>query len=177
MNGSNGCWSANLGTPEFTTSSNGFLLFDADSANCRPLAEPTYINSNQWIGSIVSPQIDLTGYQDVILYFEYATRWCCNNQFITYALSSDNGATWSDEQEIISPSVNIELQSSMEVVVSGFVANSSEVRVRFSWGIDPDFGSGPSQYWLAIDDVAFYPQPSDDVVLMDILTSQQIQLR
>ena len=171
--GPSGCFSTNVGIPEFTTAGNGFLLFDADSANCLdPSQDPPLFNQNQWSGSIVSPQIDLTGYQDVVLYFEYATRWCCNDQFITYALSSDNGATWSDEQEIISPNVNIVLQSSMEVVVSGFVANSSQVRVRFSWGIDPNVGQGSGFYFLAIDDVAFYPQPSDDVVLMDILTSQ-----
>ena len=173
MYGTSGCWSVSTQTPEFTTTSNGFLLFDADSANCvDPSQNPPVFNQTEWTGSIVSPQIDLTGYQDVVLYFEYATRWCCSDQFITYALSSDNGATWSDEQEIISPNVNIELQSSMEVVVSGFVANSSQVRIRFSWGIDPNVGQGAGFYFLAIDDVAFYPQPSDDVVLMDILTSQ-----
>lgn len=173
MSGSNGCWSGGSQAPEFTTSNNGFLLFDADSANCvDPSQSPPVFNQTEWSGSIVSPQIDLTGYQNVVLYFEYATRWCCSDQFITYALSSDNGATWSGEQEIISPNVNIELESNMEVVVSGFVANSSQVRVRFSWGIDSNIGQGSGFYFLAIDDVAFYPQPSDDVVLMDILTSQ-----
>ncbi|MFC2176292.1 T9SS type A sorting domain-containing protein [Bacteroidota bacterium] len=157
---SNGCWSEGTETPTFSTAANGFLLFDADSVNCQnPNSNPPISSDLILEGSVVSPVINLSSAPNVALSFEYATRWFGlqeGQQVISVALSKDGGSTWSDELEMISPEVNVELQSKFNQNVSALIGGASSVKIRFTW-------SGTSDYFLAIDDVQLYVPASDDV--------------
>lgn len=159
MFGPAGCFSTNIAPPTTFTLANGFLLFDGDSANCTDAtANPPVFNQNDWIGSIVSPAIDLSASSDVILSFDYSTRWCCSTQNISVAFSNDGGNSWSAEIPITSPAANTILSSSFALNVSTFIGGASAAHFRFTWG-------GPSHYYLMIDDVELLVPNNDDVVM------------
>ncbi|PCI73781.1 MAG: hypothetical protein COB20_15905, partial [SAR86 cluster bacterium] len=86
---------------------NGFLLFDADSANCQDAdATPDPIfTSTIYQGSVVSPIIDLSSDPSVILSFEHQSRWCCNVASLTVEVSGDGGATWPTSFQVESSTI------------------------------------------------------------------------
>ncbi len=153
----NGCWSDNTPALAFSSVANGFLMFDADSANCvDPNSNPPAFNQDILFGSIESPDIDLSANPAVALEFDYATRWGCADQFITVALSDDGGTTWSDEITVISPDANTNLQEVFLQNVSNLIGGSATARIKFTW-------SAASHYYLAIDDVKLVLPPADDM--------------
>ena len=153
----NGCWSGNTPAVSFTTASNGFITFDADSANCTdPTTNPPVFTQTVFTGSIESPIIDLTSVPNISLGFEYAERWCCTDPVFTVALSSDSGATWSNEYEIFHPDANVNLQGVFEQNVSNEIGGSAGVKIRFTW-------DAVSHYYLSIDDIQLSVPPSDDM--------------
>ncbi|MCF8256526.1 MAG: hypothetical protein K9J06_03175, partial [Flavobacteriales bacterium] len=78
--GTNGCWSSNIPNPTFVSAANGYLIFDADSANCVDASsDPPNFSATALTGSITSPAIDLSAYPNVLLEFSHATRWCCQD--------------------------------------------------------------------------------------------------
>ena len=155
---SSGCWSDGTALPPFTTVSNGFLLFDTDSANCQnPNTTPPVFTQNELTGYVVSPTIDLSGHNAVILEFEYENRWCCTEAVLTVDISSDNGVSFPTSLPIPVNTVNDAQTGVFSQNISAFAGGQSQVKLRFSWN-----GVG-SHYFLAIDDISINQAASDDL--------------
>ena len=79
-------------TFEATSSSNGFVIFDADLSNT-PANLATDVKRT---GQLISPTIDLSNFDNITLSFEHQFAWCCSGQHkILVSISNDNGATRS----------------------------------------------------------------------------------
>ena len=158
-NPTNGCWSTGATVPATSTGNNGFLLFDADSANCQDASQdPPIFTQDPLVGSVVSPIIDLSGQPSVVLSFEYETRWCCTSAgpALTVEVSGDGGATWPMSVAVDLPAINTGEAFVYEANISAVAGNSSQARIRFTWGNE-------SHYYWAVDDILMYPAPADDI--------------
>jgi hypothetical protein len=164
---SSGCYSEGTPVPSFTTVANGFLLFDADSANCiDPNTEPPTISQDDLTGYVLSPTIDLSANNAILLEFEYQNRWCCTEAVLTVDISTDNGVTFPNSLPIpVNPTVNEEAGGLISQNISNFAGGQSQVKLRFSWN-----GVG-SHYYLAIDDIAIVQAATDDLKLQWDLVS------
>jgi hypothetical protein len=163
---SSGCYSEGTPMPSFTSTGNGFLLFDADSANCvDPNAEPPVITQNDLTGYILSPTIDLSTNNAVILEFQYQNRWCCTEAILTVDISTDDGVTFPNSLPISVSAVNTEEIGLFSQNISTIAGGQSQVKLRFSWN-----GVG-SHYYLAIDDIAIVQAATDDLKMQWDLVS------
>lgn len=155
-----GCWSDGTPLPPFTTVSNGFLLFDADSANCQnPNTNPPTFTQDELTGHVESPTINLSGHNAVILEFEYENRWCCTEAVLSVDISTDNGLSYPTSLSIPVNIVNEGQTGLFSQNISAFAGGQSQVKLRFSWN-----GVG-SHYYLAIDDIAIKQAATDDLKL------------
>jgi hypothetical protein len=163
---SSGCYSEGTPMPSFTSAGNGFLLFDADSANCvDPNAEPPVITQNDLTGYILSPTIDLSTNNAVILELQYQNRWCCTEAILTVDISTDDGVTFPNSLPISVNAVNTEEIGLFSQNISTIAGGQSQVKLRFSWN-----GVG-SHYYLAIDDIAIVQAATDDLKMQWDLVS------
>lgn len=155
--GTSGEWSASTPSPNTTTVSNGFMLFDADSANF-PLS-PNYVNLN---ASLMSPRIDLTGKSSTVLSFEHWFRHCCSGPAFDLELdvSIDNGLTWTtyNLDSNISQSNSPPNPSLVQLNLTNLIANEDSVRLRFNW-------VNSSHYFWVIDDIRIEEAPPYDLKL------------
>lgn len=155
-----GCFSFNTAEPNFSTVGNGFLLFDADSFNCvNPVPNPPVFNQTDLEGAITSPQIDLTGYDDVVLEFEYGARWCCTDAFMRVEISTDDGASWPTSLVVPASQVNADIQDVFSQNISQYAGGQSQVRLRFSWGPE-------GHYYWTIDDIVIYQSATQDLKML-----------
>ncbi|MBL4585837.1 MAG: T9SS type A sorting domain-containing protein [Flavobacteriales bacterium] len=158
---SNGCWSFNTDIPNFSSADNGFLLFDADSANCQDAdATPDPIfTSTIYQGSVVSPIIDLSSDPSVILSFEHQSRWCCNVASLTVEVSGDGGATWPTSFQVESSTiVNGQFEGVFEENVSAVMGGSAQAMFRLTW-------DQASHYFWVVDDFEIRAAQENDVLL------------
>ncbi len=155
--GTSGEWSASTPSPNTTTVSNGFMLFDADSANF-PLS-PNYVNLN---ASLMSPRIDLSGQSSAVLSFEHWFRHCCSGTAFDIELdvSIDNGVTWTtyNLDSNISQSTSPANPTLVELNLTNLIANEDSVRLRFNW-------INSSHYFWVIDDIRIEEAPPYDLKL------------
>lgn len=160
FSGTNGCWSTGIPNPSFSTAANGYLIFDADSANCSdPNSNPPGFSSTALSGTITSPAIDLSGQPDVLLEFSHANRWCCQSAPLFFAVSGDDGNTWSAEIAVDAPALNTNQQATtVRFNVSNIIGGSANARIRFNWN------NGTAYYW-AIDDIRLVQPTEHDLIL------------
>ena len=173
-NGPNGQYSAATEKIQSTTNANGFVIFDADLAN--PGAGP-YTN---WLGSLVSPVIDMTGLPYAILTFEQRYRTCCSGAFYPKVEVSTDGFVTSVEFNVGIPGVVVNSASApttkMKVNVSAFLATASNpenFQFRFTW----DGSNGTSHYHWQIDDVLLYEANENDLTALNkvlVMGSEEI---
>jgi hypothetical protein len=152
-----------------TSASNGFMLFDSDSANADwSTSPPTMVASPVgYTGELISPVIDLTGKASALLTLEQDFRFCCSSTHIMHvSISIDGGTTWGNPYDL-SFGVGANSPYSTDnggyytfVNISGEAANQSNVKLKFTWD---GAGSGSSHYYWAIDDIGIELLPSDDV--------------
>lgn len=156
----NGCWSGGTGIPAVTTAANGFMQFDADSANCQdPDTNPPTFTQIEWIGSIVSPAIDLSATDGVVLLeWEHEYRWCCTESNFSVAMSTDGGLTWGEERQVITGVANTAVAETYAISFCG--ANSTMTHFRWSW-------NAPSHYYWAIDDITLSIPTENDIAVTD----------
>lgn len=151
------------GTPAFTPTSaaNGFMIFDADSAN-------TPGGAANLTGSLISPAIDLTAEATVKVGLQQDFRWCCTStHLITVAVSSDNGMSWSPEFSLVG---DVQTNDGYSDVTGGYdqsanitaYAAGNTVNLRFTWD---GVGAGNSHYYWVIDDIYLSDVPANEVEL------------
>jgi hypothetical protein len=158
--GTNGCWSTGIPQPTFATAGNGFLIFDADSANCtNPSSNPPGFSATALTGSITSPAIDLSGSNDVLLEFSHASRWCCQSSPLFIATSSNGGQTWSADIPVSAPEINVNQQATTVAFnLSAAIGGAADARIRFSWT------AGTAYYW-AVDDIRLVLPTENELIL------------
>jgi hypothetical protein len=79
------------------TASNGFMMFNGDSANTNFLADPPVIVADpiEWDAALESPILDLSANPFVEIVFTQRFRWCCQaTSPHSVELSIDGGSTW-----------------------------------------------------------------------------------
>ncbi|MFK7757049.1 MAG: T9SS type A sorting domain-containing protein [Flavobacteriales bacterium] len=156
---SNGCWSFNTDIPEFGSADNGFLIFDADSANCiNPDTDPPTFNLDVVAGSIISPAIDCSGQTAVALQFAHDYRWCCSELLLQVEVSTDNGATYPNIYELAVGAVNVQANEDIVVNLSAIAPGEEEVRIKFTW-------NSPSHYYWALDDMFLFVPADNDLTI------------
>ncbi len=140
--GTSGEWSTGTPLPAFTTTPNGFMLFDADSINF-PLS-PNYITP---MGELISPPINLSGTSCVELQFQSYFRQCCWNATEGFTVSvTTDGNTWHD---FPLPAGCQDINPTYErITLSSIAANEPNVQLKFTFG-----DSIISHYFWAIDDI------------------------
>jgi Secretion system C-terminal sorting domain/CARDB len=142
------------------TAANGFALFDSD----------TYCSNSQdaWL---ISPKIDMSNENSVVLFFSQQYRKYNDSTFVMYSI--DNGVKWNgikvngglDDTDALAVNPTVE-----EVDLSSYVANQANVRIAFRFMSDdpsnPDAGCGYS--WM-IDDVKLVQKPKNNLRLFDFV--------
>ncbi len=159
--GTSGEWSMSSPAPGFSSNSNGFMLYDADSLNA--LFSPNYINPT---GELVSPTINLMSATSVMLQFESYMRHCCtaNNGDIIVSVSIDGGVTWTnfDAVEGLGPNDHSTNPDLKEYNISALAAGQSNVRLKFTFNPNGSF----SHYFWAIDDIVLQAVPDNDMAII-----------
>jgi hypothetical protein len=173
-NGPNGQYSAATEKIASTTNANGFVIFDGDLANP---GNPPYTN---WVGSLVSPIVDMTGITNAILTFEQRYRTCCSGDFYPKVEVSTDGFLTYQEFNVAIPGVVVNLVSApttkMKVNIGSFLAASSNpenFQFRFTW----DGGAGTSHYHWQIDDVVLFESNENDLTALNkvlVMGSEEI---
>lgn len=151
--GTSGEWSGGTATPVFTTASNGFMLFDADSSNF-PLS-PNYVDRE---GELTSPSISCTGQAAVNLVFEQELRWCCSQLVLEVIV--DNGTSSATFNVLGGLAANAASPAPdvVNINISSIAANEPNVTITWKW-------SGVSHYYWAIDDIMLIPSPPHEVAI------------
>ncbi len=158
--GPNGAYAGsnpNAARIQSATVSNGFMVFNGDSVNCTwSGGVPTALPSSEFVaydGSLVSPIIDLTGHPAVILQYQQAIRYCCQDAPHFVEVSTDGGNTWPTRLAASGSAVGGATTSATETITlnltQAIAADPANVLIRFHH----DAESGTSHYFWQIDDV------------------------
>lgn len=145
-----------IGVPKInsTSSSNGFLIMDADFCN----ATQPY----QQINAIVqTPRIALPGMFNVRLAFEHNFRYCCDPaQSLLQVEVSNDSLNWVvyDVRNGLSPNNTSANPVYQTVNISAVAGGQSKIWVRFRM-------AGVSHYWWMIDDIKIETFISNDLEL------------
>ena len=147
--GSWGYWNTNQGQSaapaiNSTTSSNGFLISDIDSANHWNAGQPSGNTYHYLESYFTTSSIDLSGWDNVNLEFEYSFRFN-NSVDLTVAVSADS-INWTN-YNIQGNATNNQASADPEYLslnISPFAGNSS-VYIKIGW-------NSRSYFWM-IDDI------------------------
>ncbi len=172
--GPNGQYSsAATQTINSTTSADGFAMFDADLNN--PGSAP-FIN---WVGSLESPAMDLTGLANVIITFEQCYRTCCTSTFYPKVEVSDDDFATMTEFDVSIPGIfanDVSPTYTTKLNLSDFLAGAStpaNVKFRFTW----DGAAGDSHYYWQVDDVVVFESYDNDITaLSNIMVSGTLEI-
>ena len=153
--GSNGNFTGEYAL-ESTSAANGWMIFDCDLSNTPFNAALVQERS----GQLISPYINLSGYNNLTLSFEHSFRWCCsNNHLMMVGVSNDNGASWTEYQVNASNIANQFVSTTTtEIIISDVAGNQDSVQIRFDWSNGEETAS--HYYWM-IDDVRIFETPDN----------------
>ncbi len=147
--------------PDLLTSTpTNWVLFDSDSDGS---------SGQQEDATLTSPVIDLVAlgapaagpYQLKVEFEQFYAGWQSDTLFL--AVSDDGGATW-DEVEIMNNSVGREGRPNPEIVsvnISPYIVNASNVKLRFRWTGNWDYG------WQ-FDNVTIAELPDNDMRVVSV---------
>lgn len=138
-----------------TSSANGWMIFNGDSANCTWDGNtPTALDPGaftNWDGGLVSPVIDLSLTPFVKVTWEQRARYCCGDAPNYLQVSTDGGTTWSASFPTVTVGANTDTQDDVSVNIAAAIsANPANVRLRF---FHDGGNSGSSHYHWQIDDI------------------------
>jgi hypothetical protein len=162
-----------------TTVTNGYMLFNSDSANSSwngntPTALPTDQFTN-WEGSLESPALDLSATPNAQLQFQQRLRYCCSSAPQFVEVSVDGGNSWPHSIDVGSDFATNTLSptETREINLTPFISggNASNVKFRFRHNAE----AGTSHYHWQIDDVQIVDQPQYDLLLDYALISNTTQ--
>ncbi|RMD76565.1 MAG: hypothetical protein D6818_00020, partial [Bacteroidetes bacterium] len=149
-----------IGPIESTTASDGWVIFDSDLL-CSG-------SQNAWL---ISPTIDLSGHDTVVLFFEQYYAVFFSQTFVQ--VSNDDGATWTaiEVNQELGINEGTENPSVVEIDISQYVANSATARIAFQYlSDDPDQPLSGCGYSWQIDDIRLEsegtppPPPNTNIV-------------
>ena len=158
----------NASTPiNSTTSSNGFLISDIDSANHWSGGGATGTTSGSSSGStyhylesyFTTSAIDLTGFTNVSLEFEHSFR-LNNSVNLTVAVSTDsiNWTTYNVQGNATNNQASADPEY-LSLNISAVAGNSSTVYVKIGW-------NARVYFWM-IDDIKIVETPDNRLSLVD----------
>lgn len=145
MGYSTGSWVDDLND---VTNENGYALFDSDAVGSNGGTQEAYI---EYIGT----GVDFSLYPNVVIEFAQRGRMWQNTQTIVQ-VSNDGGSTWNDFEVNLNKETSITFEEFTSVNVSSAAGSQANVTIRFKY-------IGSWDYMWAVDDVAFYEQPADDI--------------
>ncbi len=143
-----------------TTADDGWAIFDSDLL-CSG-------SQNAWL---ISPTIDLTGHDTVVLFFEQYYAMFFSQTFVQ--VSNDDGATWTaiEVNQELTVNQGTDNPSVVEIDISQYVANSPTARIAFQFLSDePGNPQSGCAYAWQIDDIRLEsqgtpPPPADPNVV------------
>lgn len=159
--------------PLLTSSNNGFMIFASDSANTNWNTTPPSIVENpvNWVGSLVSPVLDLTENPEVEIRFAHRFRYCCaplqSGSSHLLEVSLDGGDTWPSNyrfplEDGTAGNTDSETRLMARKLNGILVGNdASQVRFRFTHDGTP----GVSHYHWQVDDVGIFPIPEHELIM------------
>lgn len=164
-----GEFSANIGELASTTSSNGWMIFDADYYNT-----PISAGVEDVEGYLYLPDLDFSSMSSVVLEWEQYFRYCCYPFTpIFVQVSSDGGASWStyEAQQDFIPAANSGSVNPQQAVldISCDAALQSDVSIRFAFLQNPQTGGGYSHYYWGLDDITIHANPIEYGVVVEHL--------
>lgn len=145
MGYSTGSWVDDLNE---VTNENGYALFDSDAVGSDGGTQEAFIQYN-------GTGIDFSLYPNVVIEFAQRGRMWQNTQTIVQ-VSNDGGATWNDFEVNLDKQTSVTFEEFISVNVSSAAGGQANVSFRFKY-------IGSWDYMWAVDDVAFYEQPADDI--------------
>lgn len=169
-NGDAGTGAYNDGSrPIASRSGGGALLFDSDGLDNGGVREAfgTGPAPSPQKGEIISPSMDFTGQDTVILAFNQYYRYFAKSaeDFSTPAssveVSNDGGASWISflVNEDISPNASTTQRDIEAIDITELAANQADVQIKFIW-------DGDYYFWL-VDDVTFYDATGTNLVILE----------
>ena len=157
-----GQFSTNIPRIQSTTGANGFMILDGDFYNEGPVAgTPTEDPMDAYFQT---PNLDFTGFDDVLLTFQSSVRFCCNGTTISMLVQvSNDGTNWFDfdfRDDLPVNSTSTDPKDNA-INISAIAGNQANVQVRFHV-------SGATHYFWMIDDVAFVESEENNLIVRNV---------
>lgn len=171
----NGQFAGNIAALASPTSTNGWVIFDADEYN-----NPVSDGVEDVNGTLTTPTLDFTDASTVIVEWYQYFRYCCFAPSpLTLEVSVDGGISWVVFPAIgsVTPAANNLSPNPLKtsVDVSCVAANQSSVLLR--WGYNTGAVAGYSHYFWGIDDITVFQNPvSNDLSIRDVMTGDVFNL-
>lgn len=142
-----------------TTSANGFILCDIDSANHFTYGQPSGANYQYLSSYIGTDAIDCSGHTSVILNFEQFYRYN-NGVSMNVKVSNDNvnWTTYNVSGGLANNATSADPQN-VTLNITGVAANQANVYIRFGW-------SARVYFWM-IDDITLSEADPFDIANVD----------
>ena len=144
-----GAWTDAANT---VTNENGYALYDSD-ANGTSAASV----QNATI-TLVNPITVLSTYSNLTIDFNQRIRKFTNTQTFV-GVSTDAGATWNEIPVNASKPTAVTFEEPVSINISALAGNAASVLIRFRY-------AGSWDYLWAVDDVAIYEQPANDIQVL-----------
>jgi hypothetical protein len=139
------------------TAHNGFMILDSDLCTSQ---NPDGMLTNAWL---LSPSIDISGANNVMLSFQHSFRYCCTpDQTLILAEVSTDGITWTsfDVRNGLGPNNTSANPVYQAIDITHLTAGNEQVWIRFR-------KTGASHYWWMIDDVMLVSFVDNDLEIVD----------
>jgi len=167
-----GEYSTSIAALNSTGASNGWAIFDCDLYNT-PL-NPAYMDVQ---GSLISPSLDFSDVETVIIKWQQYFRYCCFAASpLTIGVSTDGGTNWTDfaAHGTFVPSTNVlspnPLNTDLDITCAA--AGQSDVKIRFGYNVSGE--AGYSHYFWGIDNVELYTNDVDHDLVINQVTNGDI---
>ncbi|WP_306641692.1 T9SS type A sorting domain-containing protein [Sanyastnella coralliicola] len=169
-----GEFSTNIGPLASTTADNGWVIFDCDFYNT-PISEG-FEDTEGWI---ISPEMDMSALNSVVVQWEQYFRYCCFPFAPVFLeVSNDGGNSWisfpGHGDFIESANVASANPLPTSVDISCAAAGQESVFIRFAYLQNPIVGNGYSHYYWGIDDVTIVENETEFDIQMTQLATGDI---